>query len=269
MALPALILTFLLDNAGQYLHPEFYNASWGFSSHHVWWQYLSGLTFSNELWWQSVPQGSMLPYWSLGYEVWYYAIFGAFWFGQGRLRFILPVLFGLIAGPKILLLFPIWLMGFAVYRLGKHKLSEWIGWSLLTASLFLFAALVANWGVFENTGMRYATGALFAIHICGIQIVSRHFSPVLLRAEKPVRWLAGLTFTLYLVHLPVAQFLTTVVPWPPYTAATRLTILLGTFLIVVLVSQVTEHRKTEWRAAVRAIFYRVGSMFVTTAGKSI
>jgi peptidoglycan/LPS O-acetylase OafA/YrhL len=74
VALPALILTFTLDTIGRYLRPELYNEGWGFSSQHIWLQYLAGFTFTNELWWKQVYVGSDLPYWSLGYEVWYYII---------------------------------------------------------------------------------------------------------------------------------------------------------------------------------------------------
>jgi peptidoglycan/LPS O-acetylase OafA/YrhL len=61
------------------------------------------------------------------------------------------------------------------------------------------------------------------------------------------------TFTFYLFHLPVAQFLTTIVPWPPNAWATRIVMFPGTLAIVFLIASVTERRKEMWRKGIGAL----------------
>ena len=63
-----------------------------------------------------------------------------------------------------------------------------------------------------------------------------------------------MTFSLYLYHLPVAQFLTTIIPWPPQALATRVIIVAGTFVIIILLALLTEHRKNIWRQLIAWLF---------------
>jgi peptidoglycan/LPS O-acetylase OafA/YrhL len=58
----------------------------------------------------------------------------------------------------------------------------------------------------------YVVGALFIAHVVGFQAVSRAFEAIASRMHRPIRWGARTTFTIYLLHLPVAQFLATQVP---------------------------------------------------------
>jgi peptidoglycan/LPS O-acetylase OafA/YrhL len=60
--------------------------------------------------------GSNSPYWSLGFEVWYYIAFGGFVFSPHRWRWIVVSIVLVFIGPKVTLMFPVWLMGVATYR---------------------------------------------------------------------------------------------------------------------------------------------------------
>ena len=55
--------------------------------------------------------GSDLPYGTLDYEAWYYIFFGVATFLQGRLRMVAIAVAALVAGPAILLFFPLWRRG--------------------------------------------------------------------------------------------------------------------------------------------------------------
>ncbi len=68
--------------------------------------------------------------------------------------------------------------------------------------------------------------------------------------ERPIRWLAGATFTLYLLYVPVAQFLASLSPWQQGTVPERILVFGGTFGLVFLVVEHTERRKTVWREVV-------------------
>jgi len=266
VAIPALILTFVLDTIGRSFHPEAYSAAWGYSSDQIWLQYLAGATFTNELWRNHINVGSMLPYWSLGYEVWYYAIFAAFWFLKGKTRYLLTALLCLIAGPKILSLFPIWIGGFAVYHAGKTRALPQ-GWGL---ALFLATAIVpvilftlttqANFQMKTTYTERYLSALVFLANIFAVQSAGPYFKRVLFALDRPIGWLAGMTFSLYLFHLPVAQFLSTLIPWAPGDIRMRLTIMIGTLVIVAILAAFTERRKNAWRDAIARLFSRIGWM---------
>lgn len=271
VAIPALIVTFVLDTIGRALHPEDYTAAWGFSADQIWLQYLAGATFTNELWRNHINVGSMLPYWSLGYEVWYYAIFAAFWFLKGKTRYLLTALLCLIAGPKILSLFPIWIGGFAVYYAGKR-------WALPKgAALGLFAVTIAVpiilfaltvLGIFQTHatfGERYSTALVFTLNIFAAQAIAVHSRRVLDLLERPIGWLAGMTFSLYLFHLPVAQFLSTLIPWAPHDIRMRLTLMVGTMVIVAILAAFTERRKNAWRDSITRLSDRIGLTLRPTA----
>ena len=87
-------------------------------------------------------------------------------------------------------------------------------------------------------------------------MISDRFASLSRPVSGPVRWLAGATFTLYLMHMPVAQFISTLVPWPPEAIATRLVILGTTIIAVFLIAEFTERRKAAWRAAILALVRR-------------
>lgn len=106
VAIPALLLTLGLDILGRGLAPGLYTAEVASSDHPVL-RFLVSAVFANELWWSSVRFGSNGPYWSLGYEAWYYAIFGAWLYLAGRLRALVVLGLCLVVGPKVLLLLPV------------------------------------------------------------------------------------------------------------------------------------------------------------------
>ena len=58
VALPALLVTFLLDAVGRSVRPGLYSAAWGYQTGHPWLQFFSGLTSTNQLWGVDIPQGS-------------------------------------------------------------------------------------------------------------------------------------------------------------------------------------------------------------------
>jgi peptidoglycan/LPS O-acetylase OafA/YrhL len=88
--------------------------------------------------------------------------------------------------------------------------------------------------------------------VIGVKAVSSSLT-ALLRVARPIRWLAGATFSLYLFHLPVAQFLASLAPWAPSSWATRVVIVGGTLVIVFALAAVTERRKKLWRAGFNLI----------------
>lgn len=262
VALPALILTFVLDHFGMWLRPDFYSQSWGFSHTNDWLQYIASFTFTHRIWSYEINPGSNLPYWSLGFEVWYYVIFGAFFFLRGAPRYIIGLFAAFIAGPMILQLFPVWMMGVAAYHINKTEICpRWAAVAIVTATILLLGILAGidingPFHIPATVPFRYLSGAIFALNIIAFRNL-RLSADAGGWLEKPIDWLAGMTFSLYLFHLPVAQFLTTVMPWPPKSPLTAVAIFGGTFLIVALLAEITERRKKAWRSGVSKLFERI------------
>jgi peptidoglycan/LPS O-acetylase OafA/YrhL len=196
------------------------------------------------------------PYWSLSYEVWYYAIFGAWLYAPQRYRKVAVLAALLLAGPKILLLFPVWLMGVWLYRnmpaMGRQT-------ALVIYALSLCAAIALCWldvsdslrnwlyHVFPPAWKaHYSTQFLYDI-LLGL-VVTAHFAAVaamgavfglLKRFEKPIRYLAGFSFSLYVFHTPLAEL---------FISETNPVLFYGELALCVFVlGQLTERRVSFYR----------------------
>ena len=132
------------------------------------------------------------------------------------------------------------IVAFAAYKLQIGSLPPVLG------------SAAANPQLLQN----YLVGGLFAAHLIGFNAVSPCLGALLSRMERPIRWAAGATFSIYLFHLPVAQFLSVLVPWAPQRAATRAIVLGGTLALCLLAAEVAERRKEAWRHAIERLVAR-------------
>jgi peptidoglycan/LPS O-acetylase OafA/YrhL len=261
VVLPALVITLVLDNVGRAINPVLYSNAWGYEPSNL--HFLASAFFIDELWWSHITPGSMLSFWSLGFEVIYYIIFGIAFFSKGILRAILLAVTALVAGPMILMMLPMWLLGTAAYhvckrvQMGQH------------AGLATWGLTLALWAVYEvkirlhipTVPMRaypalthvlsdYIVALLFSINVIGFQATGKLTRALLEPVEPVIRYAAGATFTIYLLHLPFAQFFTTIVRQPPSALSTRLEIFGGTLMALFLVASVTERQKGLWRRGI-------------------
>jgi len=222
--LPAFILTALLDYLGNAINPTLYGPEWNPVPAHPALAYALSAVFLGESWTLAVLPGFNVPFWSLNYEAWYYVLFAVAIFLRGPFRTAALALAGLLAGPKILLLLPVWLLGVAAWR-WRTALPAGLGAPMIAASVAGFIALEAIGGQhsFLHPGSRwlppefsaydYILGAIVALFIVGLANA---------RLPMPAGWLnrmvhalAGTTFGLYLLHFPLLNFFATVVPGPP------------------------------------------------------
>ena len=112
--IPALAVTYLINLFGVRIYPALPN--WIVTDGSAW-RLLPSAFFVNELWFVPVVPLSDIPVWSIGFEFWYYVFFGVIIFAPEKWRYIAVSVVALLAGPRILLLFPIWLLGVADHRL--------------------------------------------------------------------------------------------------------------------------------------------------------
>ena len=123
LVVPALLLTLCLDLIGKSLRPDLYPL-WTYPK---WWLHLGfhGL-FLGETWRNSFAAFSNIPFWSLGYEAWFYLLLAAT-LGRSRLRPLQIALILLLMGPRVLLLAPCWALGaWAWQRVDSNRLPTMI-----------------------------------------------------------------------------------------------------------------------------------------------
>ena len=259
VALPVLLLGFaiagLLVLTGQAPFPDFYQLGKP-------WLYLPlHLLFMGELWTISEVPPLLGPYWSLGYEVWYYVLFGAAFYLRGTRRLVVLGSLLLLVGPKLWLLLPVWCAGVAAYHWQKtHTLpraAALFGWCATLALLVavkvsgvdaaLRSLALATWP-FPGLPLKSADRCLADYLVCALVVLnflcakSAGFR-ALLRIEKPVRWLASYTFTLYLVHTLVMRVWMIVYPHRRSDAGDVALLLVAIVAATWVIGQVTERRK--------------------------
>lgn len=115
VVIPALVLTLLLEGAACLHAPHLYRH---FSDPFPWsvvpTEMVQNLTFTVGWWgWGSTPLSNG-PFWSLSFECVYYALYGVLQFAPRARWFLVPLMLFAV-GPSIALLFPIWLLGAALY----------------------------------------------------------------------------------------------------------------------------------------------------------
>lgn len=219
VALPVLLITVLVDLIGLQFNPDNYAGLYQYEKLYI---YIPlHLGFLGEIWTLSEQPFTLTPYWSLGYEVWYYVLFAALYFYTGTKRFLIFLVLFLFVGYKLWLLFPLWLAGVLLY----HYHNRW-QLSTLTANLLFYGSLVLyiiykyfqldvyliQFGVelwpFISLALGSAHKYLSDYVVCLLVIchlyAARHVDLTwVMKYQKVIVLLASYTFTLYLVHAPV------------------------------------------------------------------
>ena len=269
VAIPAILLTIILDYLGARHSPATYaDADQGFGAGVI----ARSLTFLGEMWSAHRFPGCDGPYWSLGFEVWYYVAFGAWAFAARRWRWLAMLAVLAFIGPKVAIMFPIWLMGVAAYHFrARYQVAAAAGWVLLLAPI----ALLAGYERLPHPTLQpfmpltlapdrlltvvqdYLIGGLFTLHLIGFTSVADRFAPLLARHARAIRWTAGGTFSLYLVHMPIMRCLSAYAPWPKTSPETLALLLVLTPLACFGFAELSERRKRAWRGYVVACMNRI------------
>ena len=279
VAVPAILLTLVCDRLGLWASSQWYVGQGWFNPHTTFADVTRYLTFSNEYWNSHIIVGSDEPYWSIGFEAAYYALFAVIAFPSGNRLVSLALLatLSLLFGPKILSYLPLWMIGVATFHLtstatqhpGKRILRFWLVIFAATPILFLILKAAAHYhpdwqaNIFEPFKLStdyfvpvlYYTsvGALTGLSIIAVANVSSLLSGIVNIVGGPIRWLAGATFTLYLVHQPILLFLASYVPGNPDTVQRALFIQLTTLVAVFCIAEITERRKKFWTNVISAL----------------
>lgn len=174
--------------------------------------------FLGELWTHSETPLWLEPYWSLGYEVWYYVLFGVLFFLRGRSRLLWAAIIFLLLGYKLWLLLPVWYAGVLLWR-WRARIS--LGVTAARAGMLLTVVLLCLYKLWQGDVMlRAASNAVWpfaalplgsadrflADYVVGVLMLVNFYCALHAQLRVP-GWasrlasvLAYYTFPLYLAH---------------------------------------------------------------------
>ena len=266
VALPVILLTVMVDLIGLQFNPENYTGLYQYEKLYIYIPF--HLSFLGEIWTLSEQPFTVPPYWSLGYEVWYYALFAALYFYSGIKRLVIFSLLFLFVGYKLWLLFPLWLAGVWLYKnhhrwpLGKVAANIIFYGSLLGYILFKMSGadkylVTLGEDIWPFTSLplgsakKYLSDYAVCVFVLSHLYAAKYVNLVwLLQMKKVIVALASYTFTLYLVHAPVMK--TIEHNWQLDTDS-----IMTSFFVLVMVAVVTwtlglltEQRKYKFKPAI-------------------
>lgn len=209
------------------------------------------------------------PYWSLCYEVWFYALFAVATFLDGWKRIAWSIALAAVAGPNILLLLPVWLVGVALARLPiARRVPFWLGlafvalalaslWAMPMVSRPIYQAIYRSvpwsmgFSIYAITDLALALA--LAAGFAGLRTLTLDAAAWLDRMAGPIRYAANMSFSLYLLHWPLLKLLR-VLRGPEGTAAGFVLVLAIVVLASAAFASLTEHHKDRVRALLERAF---------------
>lgn len=231
------------------------------------------LSFTGNFWTLSETPPVNFPFWSLNYEVWYYVIFGTWFYLSGKLRWLVSGLMMVLVGPSILSMFPLWIAGSTLYFFGHRltiprlaaRLLVLVSGSLFIAAIYYRLDSVAysyNSAFFRFLGLHafpkyflgdYLFGAIVIINLLGAMNAAFVFPSAV---SSSVRTLASYSFSTYLFHIPIFSLIHsmfgTTVSFGSYLAE-----ILTTILTIMFLARHTEHKKGWYRSLANRLISRL------------
>ncbi len=272
VVIPALILTFVVDTIGEKVNPVFYVDK--VNEGNQWMRYLLNVTFLQQIWGLCTKPSTNTPFWSIGYEFWYYIIFWVICYFKGLKRYIGLILICLVIGIKIILLLPVWLFGVWAYRfsskfvISKKQAAILFGFSgiiIITLTYFWEFSVFADKFVFGKPPLFFSSRFVFDwVYglLVAMNIVSVNFLMIDVRVplifEKIVKYLSSITFSLYLYHGPLLICAGAILKYNKNSYLETLLIIVVVLIIVALLSHLTEKQRHLWKKLMENLFMKPG-----------
>jgi len=230
VAIPALVLTVAVDIVLVHLGHNDQVRPYQLAAP---WKYLPiFVLFASDFWFINEQVFSNAPFWSLSYEVWYYVAFAVAFFVNRRhatLRNVLLFLLTIVVGPRLWILFPLWLLGVWIYNFHrtlspvnsvKREIAHLLFFgSAVALCLYLWSGAGQALNEFSNAtfagiprsllrGSQFFASDFVVGLVVGINIfAARYCAFDFGRLRRAIVFLAGNSFTLYLTHYPLLEFL--------------------------------------------------------------
>jgi peptidoglycan/LPS O-acetylase OafA/YrhL len=173
--------------------------------------------------------------WSLAYEWWYYLQFPLLFIAFSRVAkptirlLYLALVLGsaFFVGKEIVIFFPTWLLGAAVAALPVTKISKWVAIPLLTFSTVCL--FLVKWLDLSRYSAAWCVAIAFSVILfCAVRQTGKCRNVLYRRVSG---FFSDISYTLYLVHLPLAIFICALLdrPWHFYSPSVMN---IGIFLLI-------------------------------------
>ncbi|KAB7892668.1 acyltransferase family protein [Poseidonibacter ostreae] len=278
VVLPVLVLIPVFDIVGQYIDSSLYVGKTADSYYII--RLIANLTFSQEFWMFSFRYLSDGPLWSLGYEFWYYVLFGFSIFLKGKKKYIILTLTTLLIGPKILLLLPVWLFGVWIYGFHKNNsldksIARIIFFIIPIAFLYCFTYyneinqfiysiigddIKSKLGFSAGFITDYITGFFVGLHILSVKYINIvSLNKMLGGGRKVIRFFANSSFSIYLFHFPIFLFFAALLNHNPNSILDIIILFSITLASCLALAQVTENKKHIYKKYITILWEKVES----------
>lgn len=280
VVLPVLLLIPILDMIGQSVNSSIYAGKTTDTIYLI--RFFANFTFSQELWTYSLRYLSAGPLWSLGYEFWYYVLFGFTLFIHGKKKYFLLLATLLLIGPKILLLLPVWLLGNWIYNFHKNSYlnklyARIIFFTIPLIFIYLFTfyqeinqsvysflgeGIKTKLGFSNSFATDYITGFFVALHILSVKYVNlSSLNKLLTMEENIIRYFANSSFSIYLFHFPLLLFFGALLHHNPNSPIDIVILFTVTLVACLLLAKVTEKKKNVYKKYVTRTFDTIEKRF--------
>jgi len=250
-------------------------------------RFLLNISFLAESWFLNATPPLNGPFWSVHYEFMYYLIIASCLLVKGRMKYFFILFFVLIAGIKVLLLFPCWLMGSLIYYIvSKDKLLK-TGPSVViffVSTLFLILILSGHLILpfYKGPGDHLFHGmALFfswnfradivfsflvAINIYsffGFSKAILHWSngQIFKKTHHLVQALSNCSYTLYLFHTPLLFLFSPLWLYDKTNSYHQVGLIIMVMVTVYFIATQTEWKVDFWRKRVAVVISGIEGIY--------
>lgn len=268
VVVPALCVTFLLDHLGLLFFPDFYEHPKVLLKDPSWSGYISSLFFVNEyrvFEFNGIAPGTNNPFWSLSFEAFYYVAAALLFLVPWRVGLLILLLLMFFAGRTIVVLMPVWFLGYFLYRLREPPVMI----KVLALPLMIFTAVTLavlpfkmNYFILPSTEgyflfgranfdrhilFDYFVAIVFSLNVIAAKLYFLESRSSFIRSEKVIRWMGQSTFVLYCFHYPVVVFFAASSPWSPGSTLHAIYLLCVVAIFVIIFVPITNYLKLKCR----------------------
>ena len=235
------------------------------------------ITFLTQSWSLNATPPLNNPFWSISYEFMYYLIMASFLLIKGKKRYPIILIVMLIAGPKVMILFPCWLIGSVVFFLvQKNKLLKTIPSIIFFVITTLLLILILSdlitipftkqsgdhlfHGILLFFSWNFLADYMFSL-LVALNIFSLFgFSKVVLpwfdgkMFEFFLKKVSNCSYTLYLFHIPIMFLFILFIPYESTSPVNQIMLIVSVLVTVYLIATQTEWKVSEWRGYIESIF---------------
>ena len=271
-----------------------YNAHLNEHSNHLITRFFVNLVFLSQCWSLSSTPPINNPFWSVDYEFIYYIIIASLLLIKGSSKYIALFICVAVAGFKILLLAPCWLLGSLLFKLDSRKVyfNNLLSLIIFMISSFLIVQIVSGAYIIPFTKLsgdqiflgqilyfswNFRADYIFSLLISLNLYAAFGLSQFLTRFSKtkfinfiqpPIQFVSNCTYTLYLFHFPLLLLFSSFWFYDNNNIYHLIGLMFSVLAAVVLIAKQTEFKVSIWRIWVEKFILPVEAIFLK-AKKSI